>query len=132
MTSDEIVSKIVEFFKRRPGFCLIRSSVAEHCGVLYINFRATPDVIEDILRLPKWTNLLIHVYLENNELAYRMCCGNNYQYLWNVLEKINIPERQRNLLCPGCLRVWKESDLLEDHICLDCKWQLDVYQDEVE
>lgn len=125
--------RILEYFKRIPGFQVCYTSVAPHCGVMYIFFKAGEAALRDTVKVCHKTHSHIGVGLDDaGEVMYQLSVGNSFDYIVKVMKDHFDPEPKK-YQCPQCVRVWTETELLENSICpaSTCGWQLDRRQDEV-
>lgn len=125
--------RVLEYLKRIPGFKVRDTSVAPHCGVMYVFFTADGEGLKEAVKVCHKIHSHISVGLdEDGEVLYQMSVGNTLDYRLKVLADYFDPEPKK-YQCPACSAVWKETELLENSTCplAGCGWQLDRQQDEV-
>lgn len=127
---DPNANEIISYFTRIPGFHLLYSHIAPHCGVLYCHFTATEDGLKEAMKITRAINVFTCVtYVkENDRVEYQISLGNSLEHTLCMLENHFDTVTYQ---CPGCATFWKWGQLNLDSKCPRCNFQLNKHQDEV-
>lgn len=89
LEDDPRMVQVVDYLKRIAGFTVIRTSVAPHCGILYVFFRATDEALKGAVVLAGKLHSHINVGIDggDGEVLYQMSVGNSFECRLEVLAR---------------------------------------------
>lgn len=93
LEDDPKMVRVVNYLKRIDGFTVVRTSVAPHCGVLYVFFTATGPALLAVARVARKMNSHISVGFDGDgdgdgaAVVFQMSVGNSFDYRLEVLER---------------------------------------------